>query len=182
MGDSMDKNKIIILSLIAIIIALLVVGAILIMPNFNKADTKLTFESESAVTEGDSIKIKLTDDNGTALANQTVKITFTDKDNSKSNYSVATDYNGIGELKLDEDAGKYNVTITYEGNDMFNGCNATKKITIEEKVVQAELATTSNDPGAYYSQQAMRTIYTGEVMNTPGGPMRHLGNNKWEPA
>lgn len=132
----MDKNKIIIIALIVLIIALLI-GLVAIMSNSDKQDTNLTFKSDSTITEGDSLKIMLTDDNGTAIANQTVKITFADKDNTNSDYSVVTNDNGIGELKLDKSAGEYNITISYDGNDNYNGCNATKKITIKEKVVEA---------------------------------------------
>ena len=57
-------------------------------------------------------------------------MTITDKDNANSYYSVVTDDNGIGKLKLDKDAGNYVVTISYGGNDNYNGCNASEHITI----------------------------------------------------
>lgn len=181
----MDKNKIIILALIVIIAALLV-GIVSIMPGTTaKQDTNLTFKSKSKLTEGDSLKIMLTDVNGTPLSNQTVNVTITDKDESNSYYSVVTNEKGIGTLKPDKSAGKYNVLINYGGNENYAGSNATKKITVEKEVVEAKVTSTgssSYDPGAFYSRQAMRTIYTGEVVDSPGGPMRHLGNNKWEPA
>ena len=41
------------------------------MPNITKQDTKLQFEGNSTLTQGDSIKIMLTDSNGSAIANQT---------------------------------------------------------------------------------------------------------------
>ena len=63
-----SKNKIIIVVLIAVIAALLV-GVVAMMPNTAKQDTNLTFKSKSTLTEGDYLKIKLTDANGTALAN-----------------------------------------------------------------------------------------------------------------
>lgn len=148
-----NKNKIIIIALIVIIIALLV-AIITVMPNLNKHDTDLTFTSKSTLTEGDSIKIQLTDDNGTALANQTVNITITDKDKTSDYHSVVTDAKGIAKLKLDKNPGKYEITVIYGGDDNYDSCNATKKITIEEKVVEQTQSSSSSSSDDYvYSPQ-----------------------------
>ena len=187
----MDKNKIIILALIVVIAALLVGMAFTMMPNMTKQDTKLKFKSNSTLTKGDSLKIKLTDANGTAIANQTVNITITNKNGASDNHSVVTNAKGVGTLKLDKGAGKYNVTVSYGGNDKYNGCNATEKLTIEEKVDEVQSTSSSGsdsssssnyDSGAFYSKQAGKTINTGDVYDTPAGKMRHLGNDKWEPV
>lgn len=140
----MDKNKIIILALIVVIAVLLVGMAFTMMPNMTKQDTKIKFKCNSTLTEGDSLKVRLTDANGTAIANQTVNVTITDKDKSNSYYSVVTNEKGVGTLKLDKSTGKYDVTITYGGNDKYNGCNATKKITIKEKVAEAQSTSSSS--------------------------------------
>ena len=135
----MDKNKIIIIALIAIIAALLV-GFVAMMPNTNKEDTKLAFKGNTTIADGDSIKIKLTDDNGTALVNQEVNITIID-DKSRSDYhSVVTDDKGVGKLEIHKDAGKYTIAANYGGNEKYNGCNATEKITVEEEVVEEPVA------------------------------------------
>ena len=138
------KHKIIILVLIIIIVALLA-GILISMPNLNKQDSNLTFESKTTLIEGDYLQIKLTDANGTALANQTVNVTITDKDNSNSYYSVVTDDDGIGKLKLDKDAGNYIVAINYGGNGNYNGCNASEQISIEEDISEAEVTSSSTD-------------------------------------
>ena len=143
----MEKNQMIILALIVIIAALLV--GIVMMPNIAKKDTSVTFKGKSTLTEGDSIKIKLTDVNGNAIAGQTVNITITDKDDSKSYYSVVTDDDGEGKLKLDKDTGTYDVQIKYNGNNNYKECNATKKITIKAKEVEASTTTQSSTPTAY---------------------------------
>ena len=135
----------IIIALIVVIVALLA-GILVAMPNFAKTDSKLEIIGNDALNEGDNLQIKLTDIKGTALANQTVKITFTDKDNSNSEYSVVTNGEGIGELKLDKNVGEYDVIVSYAGNDGYNSCNATKKITINEEVVEATVKQTSSEP------------------------------------
>ena len=138
------KHKIIILALI-IIIAALLAGILISMPGLNKQDSSLTFESKTTLTEGDYLQIKLTDAHATALANQTVNVTITDKDNANSYYSVVTDDDGIGKLKLDKDAGNYVVILSYGGNGDYNGCNAREQITIEEDIAEAEVTSSSTD-------------------------------------
>lgn len=145
----MERNQIIIIALIVVIAALLVGIAAMMMPNMGKQDTNLTFKSKSTLTEGDSLKIKLTDNNGTAIANQTVNITITGKSGSSDYYSVVTNAKGVGTLKLDKSDGKYNVTINYGGNDKYGPSNATKKIKIEKKVAQAETSSSGSSSLPY---------------------------------
>ena len=145
----MDKNKVIILALIAII-AVLLVGFAAMMPNTNRQDTKLTFKCNDTLTEGDSVKIKLTDNNGIELANQEVNITIIDDKNRSDYHSVVTDDDGVGSLEIDKSAGNYTIAANYGGNENYNGCNATEKITIEEQVVEDIQSESSN---SYSSSQ-----------------------------
>jgi hypothetical protein len=147
----MEKNKIIIIVLIVVIVALLIAIAATTMPSVNKKDTNVTYKGKSKITEGDTINLKLTDVDGTPLANQTVNVTVTDKDKSSSYYSVVTNAKGIGKLKSDKSAGNYTVFISYGGNEIYNACNFTKKIVIEDKVVEAEPASSSQSSSLPYS-------------------------------
>ena len=94
----MDNNKIIQV-LVAIVIVLLV-ALVAIIPYANKQNTNLTFENGQELNEGDSIQIKLTDANGKALGNQTVNVIITDSNKASSYYSVVTNDNGIGTLRV----------------------------------------------------------------------------------
>ncbi|MBR3141222.1 MAG: carboxypeptidase regulatory-like domain-containing protein [Methanobrevibacter sp.] len=144
----MDNDKIIIIALIAII-ALLCVGMLAMMiPNFNKESADLKITSASDLKEGDSLKIKLTDANGAAISNQNVNITITDENQTTDYHSVVTDSNGVGNLKLEKGPGKYDVTVSYAGNDKYTGCNDTKKITIAEEE-QQETSSSSSSRSAY---------------------------------
>ena len=131
----MDKNKIIILALIVFIAALLV-GVFVIMPNMGKQDTKLTLKNNVTLTQGDSLKIKLTNLKENSIANQTVNITITDKDNHTDHHSLVTDFKGTVILKMDKNPGKYEMTISYGGNEKYNGDNITKVITIKSNGVE----------------------------------------------
>lgn len=178
----MDKNKIIIIALIAIIAALLV-GMVVIAPNMAKKDTTLTFKSNSTINHGDSIKIKLTDSNGNAIAGQTVNVTVKDDDKASSYYSVETNDNGVGTLKLDKDAGKYDITVNYAGNDKYKSCNATKKITIkEEEAAETQSSSQSSTPSAYAYRSDGSPMYSqAEVdqymYNKYGAVNYHIGSN-----
>ena len=143
----MERNQIIIIALIVIIAALLVGITAMMMPNMAKQDTKLKFKSNSTLTEGESLKVKLTDANGTALANQTVNLTITGKNGSSDYHSVVTNKKGIGTLKLDKNPGKYTVNVTYGGNENYTGNTTTQKLTVkeEEKVVASQTSSSSSD-------------------------------------
>ncbi|MBQ7927585.1 MAG: carboxypeptidase regulatory-like domain-containing protein [Methanobrevibacter sp.] len=181
----MDRNKIIIIALIVVIAALLV-GVVALAPNMAKKDTKLTFKSNSSIDEGGSIKIKLSDSNGNAIAGQKVNVTVTDKDKASSYYSVETNDNGVGTLKMDKDAGKYDVTVTYGGSNDYKGCNATKKITVKEETAEAEQTSSSSSSSSSKSAYAYKSDGTpmysqAEVdqymVNKYGYVNYHIGSN-----
>ena len=141
----MEREKIIVIGLLVIILALLVC-IIAGMPNESKVDTKLIFKSNDTIDEGSHVKIKLTDVNGTGLENQTVNITVTDENNVSDYHSVVTGEDGDGKVKVKNDPGKYNVTISYAGNENYTACYETQELTINEKVVESEhSSSTSND-------------------------------------
>ena len=172
----MDKNKMIIIALLMIIVAISA-GIFASMYNLNRDDANLSFESNSTVSEGDYIKILLSGADGNPLASQTVNITITDESQSNSYYSVVTNDYGIGMLRLDKNPGNYTVKSKFNGNDNFNGAEAFQNLTVKKKVAEAE---TTYDPGAFYSAQAGRVIYTGEIHDAPDGhKWKHLGYNEW---
>ena len=169
-GEKMENKHIIIILLVIIVVLAVAIGFVLLNPTHAKEPTKVKVTSDKEQYEGGKLSIE-------------VNITITDKKGKVVvDDVVKTNSKGKAKLDLDLKKGKYKVNVTYGGNENYTGNSTTQKLNIKEKVVQAEKSTPSNDPGAYYSRQSMRTIYTGEVLNTPGGPMRHLGNNKWEPA
>lgn len=180
----MEQNKIIIIALIVIIAALLV-GMVAMMPNLTKKESNLNFKGNSTITEGGSLKVKLTDDSGNPIVGQTVNVTITDKNKANSYYTVETNDEGVGTLKLEKDTGKYTVTVKYDGNNDFKGCNATKKITIKEKVEEAEQSSSSSSsstPSAYAYKSDGTPMYSqAEVdqymANKYGMVNYHVGSN-----
>lgn len=185
----MENKNIIIILIVIIVILAAAIGFAMFNPMHTKEPTKIKITSDKEQYEGGELSIQLTDLNKTPISKEVVNITIT---NSKGKVVVddvvKTNSKGKAKLDLDLKKGKYNVTVTYGGNENYTGNNTTQKLTIKEKVVEAESASSSSssssnyDPGAFYSRQAEKTIYTGQVMDTPAGKMRHLGNDKWEPV
>lgn len=180
MGDVMDKNKMIIIALIAII-AILIIGLAVVMPGFGKEKANVTIKSNDTISQGESIEIELTDVNGTPIDNETVNVTLTDENGTEEiNVEVVTDDDGVAEVEVDDkqEAGNYTVECTFEGNDNFTEDTATQEIEIVE---DAQDTYEEVDDGAFYSGQEGRIIYTGEIHEGPDGHRyRHLGYNEWE--
>lgn len=139
----MNKNMLIIIGLVIVIVALLVgIGVSMLGPA--KEDVKLTITSNDTIYEGDSIEIKLTDINDTPITGETVNISITDDKGTTDYHSVSVNENGTGDLALDKSSGNYTVNCTYGGNEKYFGNSTSKKISIVAKEeVSYESASTS---------------------------------------
>ena len=132
------NNKIIIVLLLIIIALLVVLGLMLINPADAKTDTKITVTSNNTLSDGDYFSISLNDVKGIPLTNQTVKIGIIDAKGGEKPQKVTTDAMGNGMLQLNGlSVGEYTFNVTYAGNDNFNSCNITQKLTINEKVKES---------------------------------------------
>lgn len=166
--------------LVAIIVVLAaIIGFTVLNPMHAKEPTKIKITSNKTLTEGDSFSLQLTDLNKTALSKQKVNITVK---NSKGkvvlNKTVKTNDKGKAKLSLDLKKGKYNVTVSYGGNDKYNGCNVTKKITVEEVSVEdAQLKSDNSDSSSQSgdSDSSSQNSVRQEDKVTPDGwnPREH---------
>ena len=126
----MNRNIIIVL----IIIFLVILGGLLVFSqNTAKSDTQITFSGNTSLKNGDSINFTLKDAQGNALANQNISILFEGNGNVEK-YSIITDSQGKGSLVInDESSGNYTISVSFAGDDKYNSCSATQKITIGEE-------------------------------------------------
>lgn len=137
----------------------------------------MEFLNGATLQNGEMVQFVLKDASGKAVAGQNVTINYTTA-NGVETYKVITDAEGKGFLALkDEAAGKYEVTVTYDGNDQYNGCTAKLAFTIEEGAGEAAETTESNatastvryhnettDSGASQGgSQAAQTYYDPEL-------------------
>ena len=130
----MENKNIIILLFVIIVILAAVLGYMLLNPTSAKEPTKIKITSDKEQFEEDGqLSVKLTDLNNTAISKEIVNITIT---NSKGKVvvdnAVKTDSKGKAKLDLDLKKGKYNVTVSYGGNENYTGNNTTQKLTIKE--------------------------------------------------
>lgn len=183
MGVNMDYNKTIIL-LVAIIAIILVVGAVFMMNPF-KQESKIDIVTNGTVHTNTTFLVKSTASNNTSIANGNISIEIMDnKSNVVVDEEVKTNEHGEAAIELNNvSKGNYTVNVTFEGNDEFKECSVEQDLEIVEdavEVVSHDDKSTDVDGGAYYSQQAGKTIYTGEVQLAPDGHYwKHNGNNEW---
>ena len=106
-----NKNLIIILVVIIIVLAA-AIGFMALNPMHAKEPTKIKITSDKEQNEGGKLSVQLD--------------------------VVKTNSKGKANLDLDLKKGKYNVTVSYGGSENYTGNNTTQKLTIKEKVAQAE--------------------------------------------
>jgi hypothetical protein len=169
----MEKNKLIMFGVLAVVI-LLVFGTFAMTSAQAKEDCKLVIKSNSTLSQGNYIKVKLSALNNTPISNQTINITITDENKTSEHFSVVTNENGEGKLKLDQDEGKYNVTCNYGGNEKYAANSTSKKIKIENKVEETQTESTSSssssDDGYTYSNQKQDYVKnSGEWSSSSNG-------------
>ncbi len=140
----MENKNIIIILIVIIVILAAAIGFTMFNPMHAKEPTKIKITSDKEQYEDGELSITLTDLNKTPLSKEVVNITIT---NSKGKVVVddvvKTNSKGKAKLDLDLKKGKYNVTVTYGGNENYTGNNTTQKLTIKEEVVKAEPASSS---------------------------------------
>ena len=155
----MENKNIIIILIVIIIILAAAIGFMVLKPMHAKEPTKIKVTSNKTLYEGKDLTIKLTDLNKTPLSKEKVNITIT---NSKGEVVVddvvKTNSKGKAKLDLNLKKGKYNVDVSYGGNENYTGNNTTQKLTIKEEVKQTvseESSSSGSDSGGYdrYSPQ-----------------------------
>ena len=156
------ENKNIIIILLAIIVVLAAMIGITVLHPFDSKDpTKVKITSNKTQYEGGELSIKLTDLNGTAISKEIVNVTIT---NSKGKVVVddvvKTNSKGKANLDLDLKKGKYNVNVSYDGNENYTGNNTTQKLTIKEEVVEAQTMSfaqkyTTDEHGVYDNEHGV---------------------------
>ncbi len=164
------ENRNIILILVVIIIILAVVAGVMFMQSSNaKEPTKIKITSDNEQYEGGKLSIQLTDLNKTGISKEIVNITITNKKGKVAfDNVVRTDSKGKAKMNLDLKKGKYNVTVSYGGNENYTGNNTTQKLTIneKEKVTQTEDVSAANSLDKYRtrSDTIMEVMPSGDIV------------------
>ena len=134
-----------------IVILAAAIGFTVLNPMHAKEPTKIKVTSNKTLSEGDDLSVKLTDLNKTPLSKQNVNITVKDsKGKVVANKTVKTNDKGNAKMDLNLKKGKYDVSVTYGGNENYTGNNTTQKLTIKEKVAQAQPTSSQSSSGNRY--------------------------------
>jgi ABC-type Na+ efflux pump permease subunit len=150
----MENRNIIIMLLVVIAILAVAIGVMMFNQSHAKEATKIKITSDKEQYEGGKLSVELKDLNGTALSKEVVNVTVTDKKGKVVvDDVVKTNSKGKAKLDLDLKKGKYNVTVTYGGNENYTGTNSTQKLSIKEKVTEAVKPQSSSSQSSSHRQE-----------------------------
>ncbi|WP_405264570.1 type IV pilin [Methanobrevibacter sp.] len=162
----MENRNIIIILLVVIVILAAAIGVMMFNTSHAKEATKIKITSDKEQYEGGKLSIELTDLNKTPLSKEIVNVTITNKKGKVVvDDVVKTNSKGKAKLDLDLKKGKYNVTVSYGGNENYTGTNETQKLSIKEKVTEAVKSQSSSSQSSSQSSQRQEYEITPDGWN-----------------
>lgn len=166
MGANMNTRDVIIICLTAII--LISIGAFLIVNSSSAQSTILTMTSSPTLNEGDSLTLKLNDENGSAIAGERIQINLTHDDNGVTeNFTLKT--NSKGECKLEDlPAGNFTLNAKYPGSKKYGESKISGKLTVNKKV-----SVSSSSPNSQYTNTESKSNYTVDEVIDGWDPKEH---------
>ena len=159
----MEKNKIIVIGLIVVIVVLAaVLGVMMLSPH--KEATELSITSNSTIYSGDNLSVELKDSSKAPIANEFVNIVICDSTGKVvTNETVRTDSGGNANLALDLDGGSYDVTVSFGGNANFTGNSTSQNLEIKEEAVETQQTSSTQYSSESSSSQSSSDSYGPEV-------------------
>ena len=158
----MNSRDIIVICLT--IILLLGIGMYVMFNSSSAETTILTMTSSSVLTEGDSLILKLNDENGSGIPNQRIEINMTHDDNGiTENFTLKTNSNG--ECKLEDlPAGNFSLLAKYYGNNNWKESGISGKLIVNKKASSKNSnanKTASSDKDKYKSDYKVDDVING---------------------
>ena len=152
----MNKRILIVAS---IIVVLIILGGLLTFShNTAKLNTEITFIGNGSVENGDSVDFVLKDAQGKPIADKNLSILF-ESNGEVEKYSIITDSQGRGSLVINnENNGNYSITVNFDGDEKYNSCSATHKITVGKDSSESVDYSTS---GSYSSSSSSSSSSSG---------------------
>ena len=132
------------------IIVLLSIGMFVMMNGNASEKSILTMTNSPSLYEGDSLILKLTDENSTAISNQKVEINLTHSSNGVTeNFTLKTNSNG--ECKLEDlIADNFTLSAKYYGNKEYKGATLSGTIYVKKKASASASASTNTNTNSNY--------------------------------
>lgn len=169
------RDKLIIVGLIIVIIALITGLAFMLMDNTSpKQESQINILGNSTVSEGDAISVKLSS-NGTVLKDEILHVSILNGSGDEILYkSVKTNSKGMANFVLENlSAGTYNMNVTFRGDGNYSANTTSKEITVMEIEVVEEPITvqesSSNDNSITYDEELNVYYDSNRVIVDPDG-------------
>lgn len=142
------------------IIVLLSIGMFVMMNGSAQEKSILTMTNSPSLYEGDSLILKLTDENNTAISNQKVEINLTHSSNGVTeNFTLKTNSNG--ECKLEDlIADNFTLSAKYYGNKEYKGATLSGTIYVKKKA-SASASTNTNTNSNYKTDNKVDDVVNG---------------------
>lgn len=134
----MNKNYLI---GVGVLIIAIVAGVSFYIMGVNSAQpTQIEIFGNGTIEEGGSLNIQLSSLNGTSISGKKLKVVISNSKGKKVlDRSLNTNTNGKISVNLDNlSSGKYNVNVSFSGDDKYLANNTSDKIKIKEKEVVIE--------------------------------------------
>lgn len=178
----MEHRHIIIILLAIIIVLAAAIGWALFNPAPARQPVEIKITSDKSQYEDDAnISVMLADLNKTPISKEIVNITITDsKGKAVVDNVVKTDGKGKASLELKLKKGKYEVNVTYGGNDNFTGSAAMQNLTIkEQEALQSQPARTSSGTHVVMGEDGYyaRVDDNGNILENLGPSRKYYPNN-----
>lgn len=144
------------------IIVLLSIGMFVMMNGGAQEKSILTMTNSPSLYEGDSLILKLTDENNTAISNQKVEINLTHSSNGVTeNFTLKTNSNG--ECKLEDlIADNFTLSAKYYGNKEYKGATLSGTIYVKKKAsASASTNTNTNTNSNYKTDNKVDDVVNG---------------------
>lgn len=142
------------------IIVLLSIGMFVMMNGSAQEKSILTMTNSPSLYEGDSLILKLTDENNTAISNQKVEINLTHSSNGVTeNFTLKTNSNG--ECKLEDlIADNFTLSAKYYGNKEYKAASLNGNIIVKKKA-SASASTNTNTNSNYKTDNKVDDVING---------------------
>ena len=159
----MNKRKVSVIFAIILIFAVLVTMSSLSAGLF-KSDSEIKVLTNKTLNQDEKFIVQL-NGQGQNLTNKTVHFKLIDKKGHAKDYNATTNKNGKAKLKLkDVKPGTYTVNVSFDGDDKFNGANATQKIKVKKVAVEQPVETQQTVEESY--SESYSSGESNDVVNT----------------
>ncbi|MBQ6098763.1 MAG: Ig-like domain repeat protein [Methanobrevibacter sp.] len=173
----MEKNNIIIIGLLLVIILLIIGLGTIMLTDFNKQDCKLEITSPESLENGQNLTLKFTDSKNASIENGKISVKIFNENNTYE-YNVTTGNTGTAALTLNNlESGKYNVTCTFDGNSKFKSAKCSGKLTYTDEVTASSSGSSNpiedNRPVNDANYKGYNPYHESEVTSDGWNPKDH---------